>query len=128
MNEPVLQPFPPSDLRQWRGVGVLRFSRANPDGLRPFETVQVPALMGQGLKWVPDRLVVIPGKRDGVGSLLGYDTKGRGYSLVTLDRMTRGGSGGSSHRLLAVQDVGSWLADYFSRPEPGFITPTGEPC
>lgn len=127
MDEPVLQPFPLSDLRQWRAMGRLRFSRANPDGLRPFETVLVLPLMGQGqgLKWVPDRLVVIPGERGSRG-WVGHDTKGRTYTLRPITGMNAPRR--SEHRLLAVQDVGSWLADYFSRPEPGFVTSAGEPC
>jgi hypothetical protein len=129
MAEPVLQPIPLSDPRQWRALGKLRFSKANPERLRPFDTVLVPAVMGHGLPWAPERVVVIPGERGSTGELLGRDTKGRTYSLVAFHRMMRGPAGPPSrNRRLAVQDVGSWLAEYFARPEPGFCTPAGDPC
>jgi hypothetical protein len=124
LEEPVLQPLDVNEPRDWRALGVNRFSSVNPEGIRPFETVLVPVPKGAPRA----RLAAfLEPDRSRWARLEFRDSKGRAYVVRTPKEL--GTNGGS--RATPVQVVPSlreWLTDYFGHPQPMSVGPDGRPC
>jgi hypothetical protein len=124
LSELVLQPMTMAAIRDWQGLGALRFSTQNPSGIRPFETVLVPVPLGEQrgrlvAHFEPDRTMW--------ADLEFRDPRSKPWVIRTPGQLKLG-TGAHGARVQIVPSLGEWLVGYFTNPEPMSLGPDGHAC